>query len=127
MTGKQISRAVFAALLLAAVFALGYLLGTNRAVKPVQVTVAAPAEAEQTQTQEQEQQTPELGLIDLNTADQATLETLPGIGPGLAARIIAYREANGRFVSKQQVMDVEGIGEGRYSKIEPYLTVGGTE
>lgn len=125
MTGKRISWVIYAALLLAAVFTLGYLLGTNRTVTPVQVTVAAPEEAEQ--TLHPKEQTLELGLIDLNTADQAALETLPGIGPELAARIIAYREANGRFLTKQQIMDVEGIGEGRYSRIEPYLTVGGTE
>lgn len=125
MTGKRISWVIYAALLLAAVFTLGYLLGTNKTVTPVQVTVAAPEEAGQTLLPKE--QASELGLIDLNTADQAALETLPGIGPELAARIIAYREANGHFMTKQQIMDVEGIGEGRYSRIEPYLTVGGTE
>lgn len=51
------------------------------------------------------------GLIDLNTADQAALETLPGIGPALAQRIIQWREDNGRFASVDDLLAVSGIGE----------------
>lgn len=50
-------------------------------------------------------------LIDLNTADQATLETLPRIGPALAERIVAWREENGRFQSIDDLLAVPGIGE----------------
>lgn len=50
-------------------------------------------------------------LIDLNTADQAALETLPRIGPALAERIIAWREENGRFQSVDDLLAVPGIGE----------------
>jgi len=64
--------------------------------------------------------------VDLNTAEQADLETLPGIGPELASRIIAYRQTIGAFVSKEQIMDVEGIGEKRYADMEQLITVGGT-
>jgi competence protein ComEA len=49
--------------------------------------------------------------IDLNTADQAALETLPRIGPALAERIIAWREENGRFTSIDDLLAVPGIGE----------------
>ncbi|MBN6189516.1 ComEA family DNA-binding protein [Aneurinibacillus sp. BA2021] len=49
--------------------------------------------------------------IDLNAADQAALETLPRIGPALAARIIAWREENGRFQSVDDLLGVPGIGE----------------
>lgn len=49
--------------------------------------------------------------IDLNTADQAALETLPRIGPALAERIIAWREENGRFRSVDDLLAVPGIGE----------------
>ena len=49
--------------------------------------------------------------IDLNTADQAALETLPRIGPALAERIIAWREENGRFQSVDDLLAVPGIGE----------------
>lgn len=49
--------------------------------------------------------------IDLNSADQAALETLPRIGPALAERIIAWREDNGRFQSVDDLLAVPGIGE----------------
>lgn len=51
------------------------------------------------------------GLIDLNTADQAALETLPRIGPALAQRILDWREENGRFRSVDDLLGVPGIGE----------------
>lgn len=51
------------------------------------------------------------GLIDLNNADQAALETLPRIGPALAQRIIDWRETNGRFSSVDDLLAVSGIGE----------------
>lgn len=49
--------------------------------------------------------------VDLNTADQAALESLPRIGPALAERIIAWREENGRFASVDDMLAVPGIGE----------------
>lgn len=49
--------------------------------------------------------------VDLNTADQAALETLPRIGPALAERIIAWRDENGRFASVDDLLAVPGIGE----------------
>lgn len=51
------------------------------------------------------------GKIDLNTADQAALETLPRIGPALAQRILEWREENGRFRSVDDLLAVSGIGE----------------
>ncbi|WP_071045825.1 ComEA family DNA-binding protein [Microbacterium sp. UBA3394] len=51
------------------------------------------------------------GPIDLNTADVAALETLPGIGPTLGGRIVAWREENGRFTSVDDLLAVPGIGE----------------
>jgi competence protein ComEA len=51
------------------------------------------------------------GLIDLNNADQAELETLPRIGPAIAQRIIDWRETNGRFGSVDDLLAVPGIGE----------------
>ncbi|WP_435745451.1 helix-hairpin-helix domain-containing protein [Microbacterium sp. PMB16] len=49
--------------------------------------------------------------VDLNTADQVALETLPRIGPALAERIIAWRDENGRFQSVDDLLAVPGIGE----------------
>lgn len=54
---------------------------------------------------------PDDGRVDLNSADQAALETLPGIGPALGERIIAWREENGRFRSVDDLLAVPGIGE----------------
>lgn len=51
------------------------------------------------------------GLIDLNNADQAELETLPRIGPSIAQRIIEWRKTNGRFGSVDDLLAVSGIGE----------------
>lgn len=51
------------------------------------------------------------GLVDLNNADQTELETLPGIGPALAQRIIAWRDENGRFRSIDDLLVVSGIGD----------------
>ncbi|MGZ0710750.1 helix-hairpin-helix domain-containing protein (plasmid) [Coraliomargarita sp. W4R53] len=49
--------------------------------------------------------------VNLNTADSTTLETLPGIGPALAQRIIDWRSANGAFTSVEDLLSVSGIGD----------------
>ena len=51
------------------------------------------------------------------------LESLPGVGEKLAARIVSYRETHGAFKSADDVMDVPGIGAGRYEKIKDRVTV----
>ncbi len=58
------------------------------------------------------------GPVDLNTADVASLDTLPGIGPATAARIVADREANGPFRSVQDLTRVSGIGEKKVAQLE---------
>ena len=61
------------------------------------------------------------GLVDINNADQATLETLPGIGPVTAQRIIAYRTANGPFKQPSDLKKVSGIGDARFADVQPYV------
>ena len=64
------------------------------------------------------------GLININTATQTDLEMLPGIGPSTAADIIAHREANGPFLAIEAIMDVPGIGEGKFEAMRGLITVG---
>ena len=76
--------------------------------------VIVPAEGEQNTASGGAGGTPGVGadgVIDLNSADQAALETLPRIGPALAQRIIDWREENGRFRSVDDLLAVAGIGE----------------
>lgn len=63
------------------------------------------------------------GLIDLNSATQADLEELPGIGPVLAQRIIDFREDNGGFSAVEQLREVSGIGPSVYEEIVDLVTV----
>lgn len=63
------------------------------------------------------------GKVNLNTADAATLETLPRVGPAMAARIIAWREANGRFLSPEDLKSVSGIGDKTFEAMRDLITV----
>lgn len=62
-------------------------------------------------------------LINLNTATAEELDTLPGIGPARAQAIINYREEQGEFYTIEQVMEVDGIGEGIFEQIREFITV----
>jgi competence protein ComEA len=62
-------------------------------------------------------------VVDLNTADQTALETLPGIGPGLAGRIIAWRDEHGRFTAVEDLLDVSGIGDVRFAELRDRVRV----
>ena len=61
-------------------------------------------------------------LININTATQSELETLPGIGPAMASRIIEFRERNGSFRSVDEIKLITGIGERRYESIKYLIT-----
>jgi competence ComEA-like helix-hairpin-helix protein len=64
-----------------------------------------------------------LDRININTATAPELETLPGIGPVLAGRIVEYREEVGRFNDTREIVEVSGIGEGKYGNIEELIVV----
>jgi competence protein ComEA len=70
-----------------------------------------------------------LGLpIDLNRASAADLDAVPGIGPALAQRIIAYRHAHGPFKKIDELQEkVLGFGPNNLEKIRPYLVIGNSE
>ena len=59
--------------------------------------------------------------ISVNAASREELETLPGIGPAIAARIIEYRQTHGSFERLEDLKNVKGIGAKLFAKIEPYL------
>ena len=62
-------------------------------------------------------------IVNINKADQSELETLPGIGPSLATKIIEYRESNGKFLKKDDIKNVTGIGDSKYGSIKDFITV----
>lgn len=63
-------------------------------------------------------------LVDVNRAGAAELETVPGIGPVLARRILELRAQRGRFQSLAELKQVRGIKERRLARLAPYLTLG---
>ena len=64
---------------------------------------------------------PPAAQVDINAADAGELATIPGIGPGLAERIVAFREANGPFAAVDELLDVSGITDRRLDALLPYV------
>lgn len=63
------------------------------------------------------------GQISLNRASQAELEDLPGVGPALAQRIIDWRDANGGFKKKEDLLNISGIGDKLFAGIKDQVTL----
>ncbi|TBN56984.1 ComEA family DNA-binding protein [Glaciihabitans arcticus] len=63
------------------------------------------------------------GKVNLNTADAAALETLPRVGPALAARILEWRETNGRFTAIEDLLSVTGIGDKTFEGLKELVSV----
>lgn len=61
--------------------------------------------------------------ININIATQTELETLPGIGPSLAYKIVDYREQNGKFKAIEDLKNVSGIGENKYNQIQGFVKI----
>ena len=64
---------------------------------------------------------PPAAQVDINAADAGTLATIPGIGPGLAERIVAFRTSNGPFAAVDELLDVSGITDRRLDALLPYV------
>jgi competence protein ComEA len=62
-------------------------------------------------------------MVDLNSATQAQLEALPGIGEVTAARILEWRQSHGRFTRIEELQEVSGIGEKTFQQLAPYVRV----
>jgi competence ComEA-like helix-hairpin-helix protein len=61
--------------------------------------------------------------VDLNISPADSLELIPGIGPVLAMRIVAYRDSVGRYEKPEDILEVLGIGYKKFEKIKPYIEV----
>jgi competence protein ComEA len=62
-------------------------------------------------------------LVNLNTATETELDTLPDVGPVTAASILQWRDQHGGFTSVDELLEVDGIGDVTLGKLAPYVTV----
>jgi competence protein ComEA len=63
------------------------------------------------------------GKVNINTADETALETLPRVGPAMAKRIIDWRSKNGRFTALEDLMSVTGVGEKTFDSLKELVTL----
>lgn len=113
-----------------AAFTLGFFLGRNPKERHLSVSVSAEMHTQPSETAPETKASVETTEaitfpININTAAKEEFMALPGIGEVLAARIVAYRDANGSFTTVEGLMLVEGIGEKRMSEILKFITIGG--
>ena len=109
-----------------AAFIVGFFAGRNLDRTPVQIQQLPAATVATEIPEETEDTTPtEPGIIDINTATAAQLQTLPGIGEVIAQRIVDYRETHGPFRSVGELTRVEDIGQKRLEAIWDLVTAGG--
>ena len=106
-----------------AAFTAGMLLGRNYSKDPVTVQPVITEYVSSNSAAVAAAGTNSSGLININTASSVLLDTLPGIGPVLAERIIEYRETNGPFAAVEDLGNVEGIGSKTLLEILNLITV----
>lgn len=104
-------------------FVAGMLVGRNVSAEAPTIQVLAEQTPTKTQAELPEQIEPTEDRININTASAKLLDTLPGIGPVLAQRIVDYRTQNGPFTRTSDLSRVEGIGPETLLSILDLITV----
>lgn len=94
------------------------------AVAPPAVEAAVPPAAPAKAAADSVVQAAQAGPIDLNRATETDLKRLPGIGPKIAARILAYRDEHGPFATVDALAKVSGIGPRTVAKLKPLVVCG---
>ncbi len=99
--------------------------GTSKAVFEAGTAIEVAAEQEETAENKipESKESFDKERVNINTADEAELMTLPGIGKVRAAAIIEYRQQAGKFEKIEDIMNVKGIKTGIFSKIKNLITV----
>ena len=120
MSGRiKLSKTEVFLLVLTGLFLLA--MGTVRLLTPRTVRQDYTVEALALSTAQDEEK------VNINTADVDQLDTLPGIGPVLAQRIVDYRGANGPFAAPEDLLGVEGIGQATLDGLRSRITVKETQ
>ncbi len=125
LTARNLAFALLVAATIAAVLAATVLLAQQNDNAPIRIIAPAGPPAIAAGSGSPPAQTQADGLIDLNLASARLLDTLPGIGPALAAAIISHRENIGPFQSVAEVQEVPKIGPVTYQEIKDLVTVSG--
>ncbi len=108
-----------------AIFLAGFFLGRNFS-KPDVLFSKTGVQTDATylpETGDLGSEPADIDKININTADEDTLQTLPGIGPAIAGRIVSYRDENGPFPSTAALIRVDGVGEKLLTEIYDLITV----
>ena len=87
------------------------------------VTTSSGIFADEQNSNANQEQNSQNSKVNINTATQTQLETLPGIGPATATKILEYRKEKGKFNSIEDIKEVSGIGDAKFEKIKDYITV----
>ena len=87
------------------------------------IALSAPALSAQTKEPAAKPTTTAAAPVNLNTATAEQLESIPGVGPKMAERILDYRQKNGGFKKVEDLMNVSGVGEKSFLKMKPLIIV----
>ena len=125
MKKPQFGALVFVTALFSA-FLLGFFLGRQSGAVQIQINSVVSGQPSTSPPETTQPDRTQAGFpININTASAEELTSLPGRGDVLAGRIVSYREQYGSFLSTEELMDVTGISEKTYERIQEYVTVGG--